>query len=482
MSRNPMSPTDAAWYHMDGPSNLAMVTGILLTKRPLDFDKVRAVYRDRLSGYERFHQRVVEHGLVLETPYWEDVVQFDMDQHLHHVSLPAPHDVAALRALITDLASAPLDHQQPLWQVHVVDQVDGGSALIMRFHHCLGDGTAMMAVMQRLFDTRASATEPNASTRRTHIVHRTKTGALVSALETVKSARAAAGEALEVLAHPQALVDQVTLAVAGAGMLVAELLKWPDPSSPLKGDFGLRKHIAWSNPVAIKDVKAVGAHYGAKVNDVLVAATTGALRHYLRGRGVDVKHTTVRAMVPVDLRPPERLGELGNEFGLVILDLAVTQSRWTQRLSTTRDRMALLKRSAEPVAMRLLLDIFGRGPKGLEDVANLIFGSKTSVVMSNVAGPRTPLYLAGVPIERMMYWVPHPGQQLGMGISIMSYRGMASLTVIADARLIPDPEAITRQFDREFKTMLRAVKRQSGTAAAAPRRPPTQLMSLSRNR
>jgi hypothetical protein len=185
----------------------------------------------------------------------------------------------------------------------------------------------------------------------------------------------------------------------------------------------------------------------------------------LRGRGVDVQHTTVRAMVPVDLRPAERLGELGNEFGLVILDLAVTQPRWPQRLAATRDRMALLKRSTEPVAMRLLLDIFGRGPKGLEDVANMIFGSKASVVMSNVAGPRTALYLAGVPIDRMMYWVPHPGKQLGMGISIMSYRGMASLTVIADARLIPDPEAITRQFDREFKTMLRAVKRKP---AAAP--------------
>jgi WS/DGAT/MGAT family acyltransferase len=465
MTSSAMSPLDAAWYHMDGPGNLAMVTGILLTKRRLDFEKVRSVYRDRLSTYDRFHQRVVERGLLIGAPYWEDVSHFDMDQHLHHVALPAPHGVAALRALITDLASSPLDHLQPLWQVHVVDQVEGGSALIMRFHHCMGDGTAMMAVMQKLFDASASAqVAPNTSPRRTRAMHKANKGALVSVLDTVTAVRAAAGDALEVLAHPQALFDQAKLAVAGAGMLVAELLKWPDPSSPLKGDFGLRKHVAWSNPVAIKDVKVVGASYGAKVNDVLVAAMTGALRSYLRGRGVDVQHTTVRAMVPVDLRPADRLGELGNEFGLVILDLAMTQSRWPKRLAATRDRMALLKRSTEPVAMRLLLDIFGRGPKGLEDVANMIFGSKASVVMSNVAGPRTALYLAGVPIERMMYWVPHPGKQLGMGISIMSYRGMASLTVIADARLIPDPEAITRQFDREFKTMLRAVKRKPAAA------------------
>jgi len=109
------------------------------------------------------------------------------------------------------------------------------------------------------------------------------------------------------------------------------------------------------------------------------------------------------------------------------------------------------------VAMRILFDIFGRGPKGLEDFANDLFGSKASVVMTNVAGPREAIYLAGVPIQRMMFWVPHPGRQLGMGISILSYRGMASLAVIADAHLVPDPQTITDQFNREFKTMLRAV-------------------------
>jgi diacylglycerol O-acyltransferase / wax synthase len=100
------------------------------------------------------------------------------------------------------------------------------------------------------------------------------------------------------------------------------------------------------------------------------------------------------------------------------------------------------------------MDIFGRGPKAVEDVANLVFGSKTSVVMTNVAGPRETLYLAGVPIERMVFWVPHPGRQLGMGISIMSYRGLASLAVIADARLVPDPEVITDLFNQEFETLL----------------------------
>jgi diacylglycerol O-acyltransferase / wax synthase len=464
-----MSPVDAAWYHMDGPANPAMVTGILLTKKPLDFEKVRELYRRRLVGFERFRQRVVERGLPIAAPHWEDMPHFDIDQHLHHIALPAPGDRSALQALIGDIASMPLDREQPLWQVHVVDGVDGGSALLMRSHHCIADGTAMMAVVQRMFDTSPDSDAKDPATKRKPAPpHDPATPWLSPALDAIeaaaRSAVAAAGAVSDLVAHPQHAIDQAKMLLGGAGMLIGELLKSDDPQGPLKGDFGLRQRIAWSDPVAIRDVKAIGQRPGAKVNDVLVAAMTGALRTYLRGRGVDVNHSSVRAMVPVDLRPPERFGELGNEFGLVVLELAVDAARAVQRLATTKARMDALKRSPEPVAMRVLFDLFGRAPKALEDFANDLFGSKASVVMTNVAGPRETLYIAGVAIDRLMFWVPHPGRQLGMGISIMSYRGFASLGVIADAHLVPDPEAIATLFNREFEAMRRAAGR-STTAA-----------------
>ena len=263
--------------------------------------------------------------------------------------------------------------------------------------------------------------------------------------------------------------DAVAVA-GGAAMLVAELLRADDPPSPLKGEFALSKHVAWSQPVAIRDIKAIGQRHGAKVNDVLVAVVTGALRTYLKGRGVDVNHATVRAMVPVDLRPPERIGQLGNEFGLVLLDLAVTEGRADRRLALTKARMDALKRSPEPLATKALLNLLGRGPKLLEDFSNDLFGRKASIVLTNVVGPSEALYLAGVPIERMLPWAPHPGKQLGMAVSILSYRGMASLTVIADAHLVPDPEAITREFNREFEKMLKsATTGAARNTAAEPR-------------
>jgi diacylglycerol O-acyltransferase / wax synthase len=449
-----MSAADAAWFHNDGPANLAIVMGVVLTKKPLDFERVRQIYKERIVSFDRFRQRVVETGFPMATPHWQDMPDFSIDQHLHHIALAAPHDEAALVRLVNDLASMPLDHALPLWQAYVVDDVEGGSALITRVHHCMADGTAMMTVTQRLYDPAPGARPlPPPRARGTSIGKGAGKGLFAPAIDLIaETAR-----------------DAMAL-VGGAGMLVNELLRADDPPSPLKGEFALGKRVAWSQPIPVRDIKAIGKRYDAKVNDVLVAAMTGALRTYLKGRGVDVDHTTVRAMVPVDLRPPERIGQLGNEFGLVLLDLAVTEARADRRLAQTKARMDALKRSPESLATKALLNLLGRGPKLLEDLSNDLFGRKASVVMTNVVGPAEVLYLAGSPIERILPWAPHPGKQLGMAVSILSYRGSASLTVIGDAHLVPDPQVITAEFKREFQKMLKSTQAGATRTTTTPAR------------
>lgn len=474
MALHRMTPVDAAWYHMDGRANLAMVTSVALTRAPLDFDKVKALYATRLAAYPRFRQRVVEHGLPVALPHWEDMPNFDIDQHLHHVALPAPADRAALAQLLGDIVSTPLDPLQPLWQVHVIDGVDGGSALVTRFHHCIGDGTAMTALSMRLYDTAPDAPLQRDEPSPAGAPGGGWAGAAVQVLaRTTHAAWSAANAAIDAATHPRALLERAALAAGGAGMLLSELIKTDDPPSPFKGEFGLAKRVAWSQPVAIADVKAIGALAGAKVNDVLVAGMTGALRSYLRQRGVAVGHTTLRALVPVDLRPPERALELGNDFGLVLLELAVGARTPLGRLRQTKAHMDALKRSPEPVAMRLLFDIFGRTPKVVSDIPSAMISRKASLVMTNVVGAPRTLYVAGVPIERVMFWVPHPGEHLGMGVSILSYRGHATLAVVADAHLVPDPETITALFEREF-VALRAAARRASTRAGAARPTPAR--------
>lgn len=434
MARHSMSPVDAAWFHMDGPANPAVVTAIAITRRPLDIERVRRDFTRRLLRFDRFRQRVVESGLGLTTPEWDDVSDLDMALHVRHVALPAPGDEEALRTLVEDLASQPLDHERPLWQAHVVDNVGTGGALVMRYHHCIGDGRAMMLVASRLFAM------PRSAPRR-----------------RVLARRAAA-------AAPS-FVDTALKLAAQAGAIVGDLVMTPDPESPFKGEFGPRKSVAWSKPVPIEDVKAIGAPIGAKVNDVLVAAVAGALRNYLRRRGNDPARTSLRAMVPMDLRAPQDVARLGNEFGLGILDLPVSAATRAARLSLTKAGMDALKHSAQAPGMRLLLDLFGRGPKAIEDIACEIFGSKASLVLTNVIGPGETIRLAGVPVDRLAFCVPHPGDRIGMGVSIFSYRGSATLTVIADAGLVPDPQTITHAFDREVAAMIRESARRATTEA-----------------
>ena len=329
MSRQPMSPGDAVWFHMDGPANTAVITSILLTGTPLDFDKVRRVYTQRLARFERFSQRVVEAGLPFPTPHWESMPGFAIGQQMHRVALPPPGDDAALAELISDLASTPLDHARPLWDVHVVDGVGNGSALITRMHHCMGDGTANVLIARTLFGATSDETlepgaEPASPLTEPGVVGQLFAPMIQFAQRSARQVRGAVRTTVDAASHPEETLRKAGFALAGAGMLATELLRTPDPRSPLKGEFGLAKRVAWSAPVALADVKAIGAPLGAKINDVLVAGMTGALRTYLQRRGVDVSHTTVCAMVPVDLRPPERADELGNHFGVVLLDLAIT--------------------------------------------------------------------------------------------------------------------------------------------------------------
>ncbi len=456
-----MSPVDAAWFHIDGPVNSAVITSMLTTRQPLDFERVKEVYTQRLARFERFRQRVVERGFPLATPHWEDMPDFEIEQQLHHVALPAPGNRAALTALIEDLASTPMDRARPLWDVHVVNGVGGGAALITRIHHCIGDGTANMAIARALFDTAPDGAAQELDDSAHAPAGRLFAPAVGADDKPIGAVRAAIHSAVETVRHPQKVLEHAARVIAGAVALAGELAKRRDPRSPLKGEFGLKKRVAWSEPVALSQIKAIGAPLGAKINDVLVAGMTGALRTYLKRRGVAVDRMTLRATVPVDLRPPERALELGNQFGIVILDLAIRSKDPLARVRLTKARMDRLKRSPEPAAVLALFNIFGRGPKVVEDFALQLFSSKASVVMTNVAGPRETLYLAGVPIERVMFWVPYPGRELGMGISILSYKGYATLAVIADAHLVPDPDAITAQFHREFDAMFAQIQRRA---------------------
>jgi WS/DGAT/MGAT family acyltransferase len=455
--QHPLDPVDSAWLHMDDPTNLMMVTSIALLDGPLDIERYRRTLETRVLPLGRFRQRVVESRGLLGTPHWEEDPHFTLDSHIHRVALPSPGDMESLQEFLSDLSSTPLDYSKPLWQVHLVENVLGGSAMVLRFHHCIGDGSAMNAVMARLMDTSPDAPIDAGAPNGRHPAPHGPIAALVdSVAETIdgsiRAVEQIAHEGFEILRHPEHLLGT---AAGGAAALSRVLLMSPEVATPLKGGLGVQKRVAWSGKVAVEDVKQVCARSGAKINDVLLAAVAGALGRYLASRGARPDGVEIRAVVPVDLRPPERAMELGNQFGLVFLELPVGIGDADARIALVKRRMEDLKRSPEALVFLGLLNLFGRTPAQVEAQAVSLFQSKATAVMTNVRGPSQRLYLAGRRIENMMFWVPQAGR-LGMGVSILSYDGYVTLGVITDAGLVPDPMAITALFEQELAAMVAA--------------------------
>ncbi|MFZ1864034.1 MAG: wax ester/triacylglycerol synthase family O-acyltransferase, partial [Polyangiales bacterium] len=413
----------------------------------------------RLLTLDRFTMRVVEPALPVGTPHWEVDPNFDLDAHIHRVALPAPGDMGELQRLISDLASTPLDFSKPLWNIHLVENVEGGAAMVLRLHHCIGDGTAMNAVLFRLMDMARDApigkvVEPPAEALR-------RRDFVSTAFRPVRSIgnaiRYLAREGSESLRNPARIAQGAGTAAEAASIVGRVLLMTPDPKTPFKGPLGVQKRVAWSNNVPLADVKTVTKALGAKVNDVMLAAVAGGLRDYLIDRNAEVSDLEVRAVIPVDLREPQRGIELGNAFGLVFLALPLRIADPVERLRETKKRMDAIKQSIEAVTFYSLLSVFGVTPRQVEEQALNIFGSRATAVVTNVRGPGQALYIAGSKIENIMGWVPQAGH-LGLGVSIFSYDGKVSVGVITDAGLVPDPERITARFRERFDELLAIAK------------------------
>lgn len=462
MARKPLSNVDTAWLRMEDPTNLMMISGVMVFDAPMDFERLKVTLEHGFLRFDRFRQRVVKPLVPGTKFYWEDDPDFDLDYHLQRATLPPPGDQAALQEAASLLASTQLDFSKPLWQFHLIENYGDGCALICRLHHSIGDGTALVHVLLSLTDADPDAPWPTIEVRAPRTHGRGPLGALSRPVSlALKTTRQVTGtmvrEGFQLIDKPSRAADLARLGGRGTASLARLLALWPDPKTVFKGPLGVPKRAAWSLPIPLQDVKAVGRGLGGTVNDVLLTAMAGGLRRYLLGRDEPVDGLNVRAVVPVDLRPPDVEPDLGNKFGLVFLSLPVGIADPADRLQELKRRMDALKGSLEaPVAFGIL-NAIGMATQQIQDIVVSIFGMKGTAVMTNVIGPREQLYLAGVPLRSLMFWVPQSGH-LGMGVSILSYAGQVWLGVITDEGLVPDPDTIVAAFHTEFDELLEQVE------------------------
>ncbi len=451
-----MAPVDITWLRMDRPKNRMTIVGVIVLREPVDLDRVERTLAARLLSYDRFRQKV-ENGT--SAPRWRDDEHFDIGRHIRRARLPGAAGKEQLQRLVAELATRPLDTAHPLWQIHVVEQYEEGVAVVLRIHHAIGDGAALMHVLLDLTDD-----APDAPLHGVEFAYEQREDAysppwemlapLIEAVESgVRASAGALGSALGLARRPAQALGLLSGGVNVAAELAYLLLMPMDSPTRLKGALSGDKMVAWSPPIPLPEVKAIGHALGCTVNDMLLASFAGAINDYLTEKGDQTLDVNVRALVPIDLRPPGRARELGNHFGIIAVELPVGVADPRARLAEVRRRMQALKKSYEPVVTLGLLEALGYGPKLLQDRLFDLLLSRASAVMTNVPGPQKPLYLGGSEIDQIMFWVPQSGE-IGMGVSLLSFNNQVQLGLITDAALTPDPDEIVKYFQPEFEQLL----------------------------
>jgi len=448
MSTQRMNNADAAWLHMDRPTNLMVVNAVLWFDEPLDLERAREILRVRWAEpFPRFRQRIVEPRAGIGIPSWQDDPHFDLRRHIHHIAVPAPGDKRALEQLVGDLMVMPLDRSKPLWDVYLIDGYGNGMAMMFRIHHCIADGIALSRILLSLTDAMPDVgIEP----ARDDASRRGRIEAIAAPVKAgVQLAGAGLQEGFGILAHPAA---ELTALGAEARALAKLLITGPDTKTVLSGKLGVARRVTWSEPMPLQDVKKTGEATGTTVNDVLVAAITGALHSYLSDR--DSLVDEIRVLVPFNLRPLDQPlpRDLGNRFGFAYLTLPVGIADAAGRLADVCRRMDAIKRSPESALSYGILETIGLTPLQIEQQLLNIFTQKISAVLTNVPGSPGPLSFAGTKLAGVVFWVPAAGT-IGLGISIFSYNGGVIVGLQVDSGLVSDPEAIIAEYERQVEAL-----------------------------
>jgi len=466
--RRKMSTVDTAWLRMDSEGNKMMIVGVAMMNSPMSVDGLKEALTSRFLVYSRFRSRVVQDV----SGYWWQEQQVDLDEHvIHEVLNDAPDGGSnkhALQLMVGRLAQQSLDFSVPLWTMHLVDNCVGEDgkvrqALIVRIHHCIADGIALVGVFMSMFGAHPDAPPLKPTPQAVQAAEQNPWEQILMpvTMASVKTIDFSTdmwlryyrfwadlphvGEKLYKLGSTAAQLTVDTVKLSAMEM---------DSPTRLKGTPNGKKHVAWSEPMPLPEVKAIARTYGCSINDVLLASVAGALRAYLVSKGDPVDPACdMRVMVPVNLRKASGQQKLGNAFGLVPLVLPVGLEDPVARLHEVQARMNDLKGSYTALVAMSVLGVLGATPKLVQSEVQNYFARRATAVMSNVPGPQTPLYMAGSQLDQVMFWVPQSGD-IGIGVSILSYNGGVQFGIITDDALVQDPQAIIQRFAPEFEKLV----------------------------
>jgi diacylglycerol O-acyltransferase / wax synthase len=393
----------------------------------------------RLHLVPRYRQKLAFPPLTQARPVWVDDPHFNPGYHVRHTALPEPASLEQLRNLTGRVLAQRLDRGKPLWELWLVQKVEGGRfAIVSKTHHCLVDGVSGVDIATVLFDLSESpATPPEPPPPWFPRPEPTSATLIADALaEGVAAPLGAARHAAGAITHPERTAGQLGKAMAGLGAVFLAGLQGA-PVSPYNVPIGPHRRFAWVDG-DLNQFKAITTALGGTVNDIVLSVVAGALRSHMQANGHDVD-IELKAMVPMSVRAEAERGALGNRVTAMYAPLPVHLADPLERFEAVHEVMKGLKESGQAVGAEMITQLAGFAPPTVLSQASRLQSSQRvfNVVVTNVPGPQFPLFILGRRLLRIYPQVPLV-TNTALGIAIMSYDGTINFGLLGDYDALPD--------------------------------------------
>ncbi|MFN8072825.1 MAG: wax ester/triacylglycerol synthase family O-acyltransferase [Mycobacterium sp.] len=426
------------------------------------FDRLVDELAIRIKAIPSFREKLSNTFLNLDHPVWVEDEEFDVHRHVHRIGLPAPGGRTELGEVCGHLAALPLDRRRPLWEMWVIEGLDGSDAreggrlaVMTKVHHAAVDGVTGANLMSQLCSVEPDAPAPEA---------------VDAASSDVNPLRIALGGLGRFASRPISLATSVlpstvttvvdTVRRAAGGRAMAN--PFAAPQTPFNGSITSRRNVAFTQ-LDLADVKTVKDHFGVKVNDVVMALVSGVLRRYLIDRD-ELPESTLVAMVPVSVHNrSDRPGR--NQVSGMFSSLHTEIDDAGQRLMAIAEGNTVAKEHSSAIGATLLQDWSQFAGPAVFGVAMRVYARTKltesrpvhNLVVSNVPGPQIPLYFLGAQVEAL-YPLGPIFHGAGLNITVMSLDGKLNVGLISCPELLPDLWDMADGFAAGMAELLAATK------------------------
>ena len=438
----------------------------------IDADAIRAQIASRLHRVPRYRQKIAWIP-VTRRPVWIDDEEFDLDHHVRHTSLPRPGSAEQLKRLTAQIMGQALDLARPLWEMHIVEGVEGRRfALILKVHHSMADGVSGIDLMTAILSLRPEGRPAESlpftarpSPSRFELFWDEAARRITRPVGMVR-------DVASLLAQAAAAPEGVLASLRALSGLIEGTLS-PRVSAPFNRPIGAQRRVGWLT-MEREQIEGIRRSLGGSLNDVVLTVVTGAVRRYLERRKIAPRTSPFRVMTPVSVRAKDQNGALGNRVSAWIVDLPVGEPDPREQLRHIHLATRELKESKEPIGAAVLTAISEWSYSSLlisvtaRHVTKLL---PCNLVVTNIPGPQSTVYLLGAALREAFPLVPLT-DGLGLNIGLLSYDGKLCWGFSADYDIVPDLDVFVRETEEAAAELARSSASAGRTSASERTRLP----------